>query len=182
MLNQDFKIPLIDCDILARRIVEIGRPAYNKIVQEFGAAILDPDTKELNRKALGEIVFSNEKIRKKYTRMTGLYISLEIIKEIFLAVKRKDSLVVLDAPLLFESGYLPYLCYPIIVVYITETSLQIKRVVERDRCSIQDAEKKINSQMPIGKKLKLADLRLNNDGTEDALKQKIFTELGPYIL
>jgi dephospho-CoA kinase len=181
-LNQDFKLTIIDCDVLARRIVEIGKPAYNKIVAEYGSAILDPDTKELNRKAVAEIVFKNESIRRKYTRMTGTYIMIEIVKEIIDAIRNKKTLVVLDAPLLFESKYLPYLCYPIITVYVTDETLQVKRIIERDRMTIEEAKRRIDGQMPIGKKLAGADIKLNNDGDVSALKHKLFHELGTYVL
>lgn len=181
-LNQDFKLTIIDCDVLARRIVEIGKPAYNKIVAEYGEAVLHPDTRELNRKAMADIVFKNESIRRKYTRMTGTYIMIEIVKEIIQAIKNKKSLVVLDAPLLFESKYLPYLCYPIITVYVTDESLQIKRIISRDNMTIEEAKRRINGQMPIGKKLAGADIKLSNDADVPALKNKLFHELGSYVL
>lgn len=69
----------IDCDILARKVVEPGKPAYKKLVKYFGNTILNPDN-TLDRKALGEIVFSHSKHRSYLTRITGFYIMLEILK------------------------------------------------------------------------------------------------------
>ena len=182
MLNQDFRFPLIDCDVLARKVVEVGFPAYNQIVEIFGKKILDPNTKEINRKALGELVFNNEEMRRKLTRITGKYIMLEILKEILKGVWRGKEIIVLDAPLLFESVYLPYLCYPCVVIYISEPSLQVKRIVERDNMSIEESQRRINSQMPIGKKLQYADVKICNDGDVDALKGKVLNELGSYLI
>jgi dephospho-CoA kinase len=181
-LNQDFKLPLIDCDVLARRVVEVGKPAYNQIIKEFGTEILDPTTQAIDRKVLGEIVFKNEPLRKKLTRITGFHIMIEILKDLYNEIRKGHTIIVLDAPLLFESVYLPYLCYPTLVVYTTEVNLQIKRIIDRDHITIEEAERKIKSQMPLGKKLQLADIKISNDDDIPALKNKILNELGKFIL
>lgn len=181
-LNQDFKLPLIDCDVLARRVVEVGKPAYNKIVKEFGTGILDPVTGEINRKALGEMVFKNEPLRKKLTRITGFYIMIEIIKDLYNEIRKGHNVIVLDAPLLFESVYLPYICYPTMVIYVTEHTLQLKRIMDRDGLTLDEAEARIKSQMPIGRKLQLADVKISNDDDLITLKNKVLNELGKFIL
>jgi len=181
-LNEQFKLPLIDCDILARRVVEVGKPAYKKIVKIFGTKILDSNKKEIDRKVLAEIVFNDKKLRGKLTMTTGWYISLEILKEIFVFSRTQREPIVLDAPLLFESKYLQYLCFPIIVTYMSDTDKQIKRVVNRGGITKEEASKRLSSQMPTEKKLAMADIKLNNEGDVEDLKRNLINQLIPYIM
>src|SRR5690625_7414339 len=60
---KELDIEVIDADLIAREVVEAGEPAYIDIVQAFGESILE-DNKEINRKALGNIVFNDEAKRK----------------------------------------------------------------------------------------------------------------------
>ena len=173
---------MIDCDILARRVVEVGKPAYNKIIKIFGTKILDQNTKEIDRKALGEIVFNDKVLRGKLTRLTGWYISLEILKDIFVFSRTRKEPIVLDAPLLFESKYLQYICFPIIVTYINDTEKQLKRVVDRGGITKDEAAKRLSSQMPTEKKVAMAHIKLHNDGDVEDLKRSLINQLIPYIM
>ena len=70
---------------------------------------------------LGEIVFINNVKRRQLETITGIYILLEILKEIFRnAWIKKIDIMLLDAALLYESKYLKYLCFPVCVVYISD--------------------------------------------------------------
>jgi len=182
ILRDDFKLYIIDCDILARRVVEVGKPAYTKIVKLFGEEVINPKTKEIDRKLLGKVVFANENLRKQLTQLTGFYIMLEIIKEIFYCVRTKQQLVVLDAPLLFESKYLKYICYPILVIYMQNQEKQIERMIKRDECTKEEALQKIKSQWPIERKIMLGDLLVNNDGTVEQMRSKVVSELAPFVV
>lgn len=104
--EEKIRLPVIDCDLLARRVVEPGQPAYHKIVNHFGNSILKPDSKEIDRASLGKLIFSNNSKRRWLTKTTGWYILLEILKEIWKNIRNKNNLILLDAPLLFETFYL----------------------------------------------------------------------------
>lgn len=77
---------------------------------------------------------------------------------------------------MYESGYLEYICYPVMVVYC-DKEIQVKRLCERDKCEEELALKKINAQMPILKKLEKADIKLNNNATQ----QKLFHQIAQNI-
>lgn len=173
---------MIDCDILARRVVEVGKPAYNKFIKEFGTSFLDEKTKEINRKALGEIVFNDNAKRRRLTSITGRYIALEILKDLFILSRTATEPIILDAPILFESKYLKYLCFPIVVVDCDNEELQIKRVMARDNLKKEDIKKRIDSQMPISKKLKMADVKLINNGELADLRHSLINQLYPYLI
>ena len=83
----------------------------------------------------------------------------------------KRPLVVLDAPLLFETRILEYFCYPNIVVYCDNTSEQLKRLMERNFLTEEEAMRKISAQMPIGVKLRKADIPVDNSRSSKELEK-----------
>lgn len=79
----------------------------------------------------------------------------------------KRPLVVLDAPLLYETKLLEYFCYPILVVYCDNNQEQLRRLMIRNPQMTEDeALKRIGSQMPIGVKVRKADIAIDNSGTQ----------------
>lgn len=185
IIKEVLKIDVIDCDILARNVVKPGRPAYQRIVGIFGKEILltqEPNA-EIDRSKLGDLVFKDKNLRMKLTQVTSLYIFLEILKElykVFFIEKKRE--VILDAPILFESGYLPYFCFPIILVYVTEESIQMKRLKERNGFDEEQARNRIRSQMKIEEKIKKSDVLLNNEGTIEELRGKIMKNLPVFLI
>ena len=80
-------------------------------------------------------------------------------------------MVVLDAPLLFESKILAYLCHPILVISIKDTEKQRDRLMDRNKdLSKDEAMQKIKSQMPIEDKIAKADIVLDNSGSKEDLE------------
>ena len=74
----------------------------------------------------------------------------------------------LDAPLLFESKILAWICHPIITVAITDKDKQRERLMNRNKAlSKQEADAKIDSQMPIGNKMDKSDIVVKNSGSKD---------------
>ena len=185
IIRESLKMDVIDCDILARNVVKPGRPAYQQIVKIFGPEILinqEPGA-EIDRLKLGDLIFKDKNLRKKLTNVTSYYIFLEILKElyrVFFQEKKRD--VLLDAPTLFESGYLSYFCYPIILVYVTEENIQIKRMKERNGFDEEQARDRIKSQMKIQLKIKRSDVLLNNEGTIEDLKSQIMKNLPMFLI
>lgn len=151
---------LIDADEIAREMVMPGLPAYQNIVKEFGEGILNPD-KTINRKALGAIVFSNPKLRKRLEQITHPSILEEIDKRVF-AIKDKDpkAIIVVDAALLIEVG-LHKKMDNVIVVYADEKT-QIARLMKRDGLTKDEAKDRISAQMNLNEKKKYADFVIEN--------------------
>ena len=115
----EFKI--IDSDKIAHDLYK--KPDFvAKVFKIFGKdAVVSEDGKTVDRAKLGAIVFSDPAKRKKLNSMTHGPIFYEILWQIFnLRVKQGEALVILDAPLLFESKILEYLCYPIIIVTLKD--------------------------------------------------------------
>lgn len=127
---------------------------------------------------MGEIIFKSSEKRRLLDKISHPRIFRKIIKELFrLKVIKKRTLVVLDAPLLFETRILEYFCYPNIVVYCDNTAEQLKRLMTRNNLSEEDAMRKISAQMPIGVKLRKADIAIDNSGSISQLEKKISSKI-----
>ncbi|TYZ57818.1 hypothetical protein PybrP1_005538 [[Pythium] brassicae (nom. inval.)] len=162
---------IVDADVIARQVVMPGQGAYKAIVRAFGADVLHPDDKTLNRAKLGAIIFSDPAKRKVLNACTHKFIIWEMVKQlVYNRLVRRKRLVVLDAPLLFETALLEHVCYPTIVVACSEEN-ELVRLEKRDGLSREDAEKRIRSQMPLHEKVRRADVVIQNDGTLDELLQ-----------
>lgn len=169
---------LIDADVIARDVVKSGKPGWKKIVDTFGQSILD-ENKEINRKKLGEIVFNYPEKRKQLEEITHPDIIAEenrLIKE--LRKKFKSGIIMLDAALLIEAGYHDRVD-KLIVVYI-DRETQVNRLMGRDNLDRLETEKRIDSQVPLDDKAKLADYVVDNSKPPDKVKiqvSEIYTEL-----
>lgn len=170
-------IGVIDCDLLSRVVVEPGKPCLKAIVKIFGEDILLPDG-TLDRPKLGQIVFSDSKLRRQLTKLTGRYIMWEIIKSLLALRLKGYSEVLLDAPLLYETKVLSWICSPIIVVHIADEGTWLDRLKTRDNISEVEARKKIASQMPITEKVKLSDCAIDNSGSLEQLQQRVISVFG----
>jgi dephospho-CoA kinase len=168
---------IIDADLIAREVVEPGKPAYNDIVKEFGPAVLLPDG-TLDRKALGHAVFSDRAALDKLNNITHPRIRERIKEEARRISAQGNSLIVLDVALLIEMG-VKYEVEKIIVVFAGKEQ-QIERLMERDNLTRVEALKRLSCQMDINEKLKYADYVIDNSGTRDKTieqARELFSEL-----
>ena len=163
---------IIDADKIARQVVEPEKPAWLEIVKFFGRDIINKD-KIINRKRLGEIIFNDPVKRRKLEEIVHPRVIEEenrMLKE-YLKIK-PDGIVIIDAALLIEAGSHKRVDKLIVVYADKET--QTKRLMERDGLSRTDAEKKIASQLPLDKKVKMADFVIDNSkGIEETQRQTI---------
>ena len=151
----------IDADILARQATLPYGKAYKDIVDFFGKEILE-ENGEINRKLLGSMVFADEQKRLKLESITHPVI-WQLEKKLRGEILGKDSkaLIITHAALLAETGAYKNF-HPLITVYCSRDT-QIRRITKRDGISEKDALLRINSQLPMEKKLELAHIIINND-------------------
>lgn len=167
---REWSIPVVDADVIAREVVEPGEEAYKKIVAAFGEQILQDD-RTLDRKALGEIVFNDEHKRKKLNEIIHPAIRKEMIRQRDRYIEQGEKSVVLDIPLLYESG-LTHFVDKVIVVAV-DTDVQLKRIMERDDSTKEEAKRRIDAQIPVAEKAKKADAVIDNNGTEEQSYQQL---------
>ena len=151
---RDLDIPILDADPLAHELLEAGQPVYDEVVKEFGPEILAND-KSIDRSKLGPIVFANPEKLQRLNQIIHPHI-VEIVDNWFATLDQPGGppIAIVEAALLIEAGYRPKLnC--LIVVRCT-AGQQLARLRERGLNEIQ-AQQRINSQIPIEDKLKVAD-------------------------
>ncbi|MVO98438.1 dephospho-CoA kinase [Paenibacillus lutrae] len=162
---------LIDADQIAREVVEPGSPVLAEVAAHFGQDILLPDG-SLHRKKLGEYVFRSEEARKKLESF--LHPSIRrLMKERMEASERDfpDKLVVVDVPLLYESG-LEGMFSHVMVVYVPR-EVQLKRLMVRDTLTEEQAEARLEAQWPIERKKELADILIDNSGAFEETEKQV---------
>jgi dephospho-CoA kinase len=163
--------PVIDADLLARQVVQPGKPAWRAIVKVFGKTILNPD-RSLNRQALGSIVFRNPKKRQQLERIIHPRVAREQRRLVRLIAKNTSRAVVIyEVPLLFEAGVDKRVDQIIVVTANRET--QIARLKNRNGLSRAEALRRINSQMALAKKIQQADHVLNGMLPRPSLRRQI---------
>lgn len=164
-----YGIKIIDADQIAREVVEIGEPAYDKIVDTFGHSILHAD-QSIDRVKLGDIIFNDKEQRKALNAIVHPAIRKEMLHQRDLSVNAGEKAVILDIPLLFESK-LTHFVEKILVVSV-EPAIQIERLMERNTLTREEAESRIASQIPVQEKEALADAVISNNGSkEDSYEQ-----------
>ncbi|KAI8906249.1 dephospho-CoA kinase-domain-containing protein [Gorgonomyces haynaldii] len=158
MLKQQ-KTPIVDADLIARKIVERGEPCYFAIIDLFGLGVVDQDG-NLNRPKIGQLVFSDQQKRRQLNAITHPVIRLHMLLETLEHFIKMEPLVILDTPLLFEAG-LSRFVHTTAVVYCPEDK-QKERLMMRDHFSEDEAQQRMNSQMPIEQKKSLASVVIDN--------------------
>ena len=159
---------VIDADLIAREVVDL-EPVKEKIKEVFGDDIYKDD--ELDRKALGEIVFRDKEKRQVLNEIEHPEIYRIILEEI----KNSKGRVFVDIPLLFESQHLNEkygLDFDEVWLVYVSRETQVKRLIKRDRISKGYALEKINSQMSVEDKKIMADVIIDNSGSlEETFRQ-----------
>ncbi len=160
---------VVDADIIAREVVEIGQPAYKKIIETFDG-ILDDD-KSINRQKLGSIIFADEKKRQQLNSIVHPAVREEMLKQVEFEKQKNALAVVLDIPLLFESK-LTHIVDKTILVYVDE-HIQLERLMERNGYTEHEARMRIEAQMPLKEKLKLSDYVIINNGSLEETERQL---------
>jgi dephospho-CoA kinase len=163
---------VIDADALAREIVEPHQPAWNEIVDTFGNEILQSD-QTLDRKKLRKLVFDEPNARKQLEAITHPKIRRLAQEKIAESTATGASLVVYEAPLLFETGIHLWL-RPVILV-ACDTATQKRRLQKRDNLTEAEIEQHLGAQMSLEEKRKLADYVIENNGTLEELESAVKT-------
>jgi len=166
-LAHRYQLPVLDADIYAREAVQVGSPILSKICERYGSGVQLPDG-TLNRKRLGEIVFSNPAQRQWLEQQIHPYVRDRFQSELNTLVA---PTIVFVVPLLFEAGMTDLVTEIWVVTCSPEQ--QLKRMIERDCLSLEQAQSRINSQLPLAEKVARADVVLDNSSTPEALLKQV---------
>ncbi len=167
-LEQNIKAEIIDADQVAKSMQNSESEYMRAIVREFGEDILEEG--KLNRKKLAKIVFSNNQEKEKLDRITQKYVVANIKEQIKSYREQGMVIIVIDVPLLFESG-LNQEC-TITVGVIAKKEKKIERICKRDNITIEEAELRLNSQPNDEYYRNNCDYIIENDAIENETTQK----------
>ncbi len=169
-LFKDRGVEVIDADQLAHVVINSKGKGFKKVVKVFGSEILSKG--EIDRKKLARLVFNDPQALKKLEKIIHPLVIQEMRQKIRRLRKLKlKQKVLLDVPLLFETGLDRLVDFTIVVK--SSRALQIKRAVQDLNISSQQAMMRIQAQMPLKEKIQWADCVIDNNGSIPNLRKKV---------
>ena len=175
MLADKGAIP-INADAIGHQLLKSDSPVIDKLIDTFGPEILE-ESGDVSRDKLGSIVFKDEDARKRLNNILHpIIIERSRSEARFLVSDNPRCVVLLDAPLLIEAG--AYDSVDMIVVVSTSEETQLNRIIERSHLlnrpfSQDEAQARIDSQMPVSEKVKYADVVIENEGDLNELNDQV---------
>jgi dephospho-CoA kinase len=166
---RELGLPVLNADQLAHRLMEPGQAAYNDVLREFGPDVLIPDG-SLDRKKLGEIVFSDAAKRERLNAIVHPRV-IEAREEQLKQMEAENpcGIAIIEAALLIENGY--YKKLDRLVVCSSRPEQQLERLRARG-FTAEQARQRIESQLGLAEKLSVADDVVDCSGTlEETLRQ-----------
>ena len=173
-------IPFIDADAVYHKITSKKSNCLDALAFEFGETIINSDG-GLDRRKLAEIVFQSENSdskRRKLNEISHKFVLEEIRDEIHEYEKKGESAVIVDAPLLFESGF-DKEC-DLIISVITPIETRVKRIILRDKITEEKALARIKTQLSDEDLSKRSNYLIYNSGDLIDLEneiQKIYLQI-----
>ena len=160
---------VIDADQLVHDMQAQGGRLYRALLDWLGEGILLSNG-ELDRPKLGQLIFSNEKMRQRSAEIQGTIIREELATQRDRLVK-EEAVFFMDIPLLIENGYQDW--FDQIWLVAVSPEVQCQRLMQRNHLSVEEASMRIASQMSLAEKIPYASLVLDNNGSLDDLKEKV---------
>lgn len=159
---------VLDSDVLARAVVQPGTPGFDAVIARFGGAVLAPDG-SLDRDALAHIVFADEAARADLEAIVHPEVRRRIAETVT-AHADTDDVVVVDSPLLIETG--AHESFSTVIVVTASVDARIARLTTRGM-SEDDVRARMHAQRPLEEKEGYADVVLDNGGSEAELEAQI---------
>lgn len=159
---------VINADIVARQVVEKGKPCLSEIADFFGSEIID-GTGNLDRKKLAGIVFTDKAKLETLNSITYPYITREILNQINTLTTQGKKYILLDAPTLFESRSDDF-C-EIIISVLANAEIRKKRIIARDNLTPEQAQNRMNSQLGEEFFMTYSDYIIHNNGSLEAVSE-----------
>lgn len=163
-------LPIVDADKIAWQVEGPGQPTTQAIAAHFGPQALQADG-QLNRSWLGHLVFNDAQALAELTQITSMPIQTAMFKAIVAAGHSQPAAVILDVPLLFESGW-QHVCDQVIVVSAPQATV-LQRLMARNHLSQADAQARIESQLALEKKVAWADVVIDNGENVDKTRTAV---------
>ena len=164
---------LIEADKLGHEVMMPGAEAYDAIVQEFGPQVLDSDGR-INRRKLSGIVWNDAERLGKLSSL--VHPPVQVREEVRMAeIARTDprAIVVVEAAILVETGR--YKCFDRLIVVTCASEQQMERALERGSYNKEEILARLNRQLPLAEKLRVADYVIDTSGAKEATLEQVRT-------
>jgi len=159
---------IIDADALAREVVAKGTPGLEAVIEEFGAELLAADG-ELDRPAMGRLVFGDEQARKRLEAIVHPLVFERIVE--LEQEAPSDAVVVHDIPLLAEAGRAGEFNH--VIVVDAPPDVQVQRMQEERGWTEEDARSRIQAQVSREERRAIATQVIENTGTREDLRKRV---------
>ena len=160
---------IINADAVSREVTKKGSPCLKNIIDVFPEC-LNPETQQLDRAKMAEIVFNDKDMMKVFSSIMYPYITTKILAKIRKLGCEGKKYVLLDAPTLFESRADDFCNY--IVCVIADEQLRLKRIIDRDKISEDRIKSRFSAQNPDKFYIDRSDYVIYNNGSEQELLEK----------
>ena len=167
---ESYHLPIVDADLVARKVVEPGTETLQKIAAAFGQDVIKEDG-TMDREKVGAIIFHDPTQRKVLNDIIHPAIRAEMLRQRDEHIASGVANVVMDIPLLFESK-LQHFVEKILVVTVSP-EVQLERLMKRNDLSEEEAQKRIASQLPLSEKEAGADATIYNNGTIEQSREQL---------
>jgi dephospho-CoA kinase len=167
---------IIDADIAARAVVELGTPGLTRVAEAFGADVLGPDG-ALDRDRLGAIVFRDPASRATLNAIVHPLVAewMRAAEQVAIDAARGDLIIVHDVPLLAENRRARD--FDLVIVVDVPPELQLERLVGQRGMTPDQARARLAAQASREQRLAMADLVIDNSGSLPDLDRRVWTEL-----
>jgi len=167
-------VPMVDADVLAREVVALGTPALTAIRQRFGPDVIRRDG-TMDRIRVGQIIFKDKRARQDLEAIIHPAVQ-KAIDKYFTTLPKKTPFAVADIPLLFETRREGQ--FADVIVVACPRPMQLQRVMERNKLSKEDAERRLAAQWSIEKKVEKATHVIRTDGSFDETNAQVDKLIG----
>lgn len=154
-------VPMVDADLLSREVVAPGTPALAAIRKRFGPDAVRRDG-TMDRIRVGQIVFKDKRARLDLEAIIHPAV-VKAINDFFNGLPRRTPFAVADIPLVYETGREKE--FDAVIVVACPREMQLQRLIERNKLSKEDAERRLAAQLPIEVKVDKATYVIKNDGS-----------------
>ena len=162
-------VPIVDADVLSREVVAPGTPGLAAVRKRFGPDAVRRDG-TMDRVRIAQIVFKDKRARLDLEAIIHPAVQ-RAIDDFFAQLPKRTPFAVADVPLLFETKREGQ--FQSVVVAACPRELQLMRLMERNKMSKEDAERRLNAQLPIDQKIKKATHVVRTDGTFEETDEQV---------
>jgi dephospho-CoA kinase len=166
---KDAGVPIVDADTLAREVVAPGTPGLAAVRKRFGPDAVRRDG-TMDRVRVAQIVFKDKRARLDLEAIIHPAVQ-HAINDFFDDLPKRTPFAVADVPLLYETGREKQ--FQSVIVVACPREMQLERLMDRNRLSKEDAERRIAAQLPIDQKVQKATHVISTDGTFDETNAQV---------